>query len=182
MDLQKANSLATSLMETNGLTQKGWKFKFDNAVKRFGYCSSKGIISVSAPLTAVNSEAEVKNTILHEIAHAIAGNHHDHDNYWQTVCKNIGGDGKRCYGSEVVKPSLRYKAVCSTCNKEFQKARLSRLASIGLRRYACTACCKINNNGRYDERFRLEYKDSSSKLHPMPKLTFDAAVNVGQVS
>ena len=37
----------------------------------------------------------IELTVLHEIAHAIAGATHHHDKVWVACCKRIGGNGKR---------------------------------------------------------------------------------------
>lgn len=41
-----------------------------------------------------NSEC-IKDTVLHEIAHAIAGGQHHHDNYWKACCQKIGAKPSR---------------------------------------------------------------------------------------
>jgi hypothetical protein len=37
------------------------------------------------------SEKEVRGIWLHEIAHALVGHEHDHDDVWEAQCKKIGG-------------------------------------------------------------------------------------------
>lgn len=43
-----------------------------------------------------NTDA-IKSIVLHEIAHAIVGNCHNHDKVWKECCINLGGNGKRLY-------------------------------------------------------------------------------------
>ena len=38
----------------------------------------------------------MKNTLLHEIAHALAGHEHNHDEVWKATARSIGCDGCRC--------------------------------------------------------------------------------------
>ena len=72
MDLFTAERNAKLLMAAHGLTDKGWRFEWDNAARRFGQCRySTKTISMSRQLTAQRSEAAVRNTMLHEIAHAL---------------------------------------------------------------------------------------------------------------
>ena len=72
MDLQHARQLAIDLIEAHGLAPR-WKFAFDRAIRRFGNCDyTRRRITLSAPLTLLNDEEKVKDTILHEIAHALA--------------------------------------------------------------------------------------------------------------
>jgi predicted SprT family Zn-dependent metalloprotease len=56
-------------------TKLGYKFKFDNAKRRFGYCSyTDKEISLSKPLCEynLNNFYQINDTILHEIAHALS--------------------------------------------------------------------------------------------------------------
>ena len=43
-----------------------------------------------------STEENVKNTLLHEIAHALAGHEHNHDEVWKATARSIGCDGCRC--------------------------------------------------------------------------------------
>lgn len=74
MNLRKAEEMAQEQI-------KKWcpeyRFRFDKATRRFGCCwGNLKLITLSKTLTEMNDESEVLNTILHEIAHAIAGNNH----------------------------------------------------------------------------------------------------------
>ncbi len=144
MDTTTAASLARGLMREHGLD--GWVFKFDRAKRRFGQCNYRTwTISLSAPLVALNSEERVRNTILHEIAHALAPGHH-HDRVWQATARSIGCDGSRCYSSDAVEmPAGAWRGTCPSCGKHVERHRLTDKG----RRAACRACCK----GRYDARF-----------------------------
>ena len=123
MLLSEAKTLATKLMNQHGLTEKGWGFEFDNAKRRFGCCNhTYRRISLSKYLVDLNSEARVQNTILHEIAHALVGHTHGHDNVWKRKALEIGCDGNRCYTEKntvIVKGSL--EAVCPKCKHVHRK-------------------------------------------------------------
>ena len=121
MELRQANKLAIELMEQHGLLDKGWHFAFDRANKRFGSCQYyRKRITLSKPLTELNSVQEVRNTILHEIAHALTpGQNHNH--IWRAKAQAIGCTGDRCYSSEkVTRPVLKYIAVCSSCKRQYR--------------------------------------------------------------
>lgn len=111
MDLKEAFDLLQQEMGANGLIDLGWKGKMDDAKKRFGLCrmSSKEI-SLSGPLTILNPEEEVRDTILHEIAHALAWELYKencgHDERWKTICRRIGARPERTYDDDVVQPDL----------------------------------------------------------------------------
>lgn len=142
--------LATDLMREHGLIQQGWKFDFDKAVRRFGCCQhSKKKITLSRKLTELNSEAEVKDTILHEIAHALVGSKHGHDYIWKAMARKIGCSGNRCYQQhEVVVPVMKYSATCPVCGNVSQRTKQPP-------RHRKTSCGKCSN--RFDPARILKY-------------------------
>lgn len=95
MELALASRTARQLMDRYGLER--WSFAFDDALRRAGLCDhARSRISLSAPLTRLYGEAEVRETILHEIAHALAGPRHGHDATWRATAVRIGSSGRRC--------------------------------------------------------------------------------------
>jgi predicted SprT family Zn-dependent metalloprotease len=104
VNLSDAKHLALSLMRLHGLEAQGWRFEFDQAIRRFGCCHwSRKLITLSAPIVRLNEVSEVRATILHEIAHALAGKKAGHGPEWKTIAVRIGDDGERCYESASVK-------------------------------------------------------------------------------
>ncbi len=152
MEINKAHNLGISLMEKHGLLDKGWYFQFDRSVKRFGVCSyRRKCISISKPLVELNDENKVKDTILHEIAHALVGNQHGHDRVWKEMCMKIGAKPERCYSTEeILTPKLKYYAKCSVCGKEFQ---VSRLVKKNVRR-----SCSCQRGKDWNDRVLVEFK------------------------
>jgi hypothetical protein len=72
MNLIKTEKLANELLKKHGLINKGWRFEFDNAPRRFGCCKYRSKrITLSKKLTELNDEENVLDTILHEMAHLI---------------------------------------------------------------------------------------------------------------
>jgi predicted SprT family Zn-dependent metalloprotease len=135
MNLTSAHLTAFELMKKHGLVAMGWTFKFDNAKSRFGVCRYRSrVIGLSAPLTLLNDEAQVVDTILHEIAHALTPRHH-HDAVWRAKAIEIGCNGERCYSSaDVNTPKGSYEAVCPCCkhtHAKFKKPKIGREASCG---------------------------------------------------
>jgi predicted SprT family Zn-dependent metalloprotease len=94
-------------IEVNGKVQWlnpyriGYRFKFDNAKRRFGQCSYRDKrISLSKPLASNNLDNffQINDTILHEIAHALSYKIHGsrgsgHCKRWVHVAKSIGCNG-----------------------------------------------------------------------------------------
>jgi predicted SprT family Zn-dependent metalloprotease len=150
MKLNDAAFLAVALMEKHGLVNQGWRFKFDNARRRFGVCKHRSkVIGLSQHLVALNDEAKVKDTILHEIAHALVGRGHGHDSVWKRKALEIGCNGERCYDSNKVSmPQSKYIAVCVGCNETHKKHRMTKTSS------SCGAC----SGGKYNPSYKLEWK------------------------
>ena len=62
---------------------------------------------------------EIKNTILHEIAHALVGSQHGHSQIWRKKAREIGCDASRCHHIVFSKP--KYILTCN--NKCFEVSR-----------------------------------------------------------
>lgn len=136
MNLETAKKEAISLMNKYGLLDSGWQFEFDNAKRRFGCCKYRSKrITLSKYLVELNEFAEVKNTILHEIAHALVGSRHGHDWVWKQKALEIGCDGNRCYShKDVNRVKGNFVAICGTCGHEhyrFKKPKQGRKSSCG---------------------------------------------------
>lgn len=89
MELASARDLADQLLEQHGLT--GWRVVIDRAKTRAGVCRfGSREIGLSGPLTLLHSATEVRDTILHEIAHAVVGPLHKHDAVWRAQAARLG--------------------------------------------------------------------------------------------
>lgn len=111
MHLENAAMHARNLMNLHNLD--GWSFGFDNAKRRCGQCSHKRKrITLSRYYVELNSPAEVHETILHEIAHALtpgAG----HGSEWRAMARKIGAKPQRCAGPDVNMPAAKYQLMCA---------------------------------------------------------------------
>lgn len=116
--------------------KKGWTFAFDLAPVRAGVCRHKEKrIALSVTYCLKASKEEIVDTILHEIAHAIAGPSHGHNEAWKSVARRIGCTATRCHQVDHTPP--RWRGQCA-CGKEWKRQRLSRRARTGY----CPACKK----------------------------------------
>jgi predicted SprT family Zn-dependent metalloprotease len=89
----------------------GWSFDFDHAVRRAGSCHyGRRRITLSLQFARQVSEAEIRETLLHEIAHALVGPEHHHDAVWRARAKEIGASGERCHDRRFSPP--RYIVQC----------------------------------------------------------------------
>ena len=148
MKLSTAELKAKELIKQYKLSD--YKFMFDDAVSRFGYCSqTKKIISLSKTLTELNNEQAVIDTILHEIAHALTP-HQNHNEVWQRVAKAIGSSGERCYDDKLTEtPLAKWTAHCPNCSMDVLRAKRNR-------RLHCSKCYKANNR-RFNKKFKFKW-------------------------
>ena len=133
-----ARHLAWELMRRHGLATAGWRFGFDHARRRFGCCHyGRRLITLSRPLTLLNGEAEVLDTLLHEIAHALTPGV-GHGARWREKCCELGARPVRCYTDEAVlsppRRPPRYDWGCRACGWWVARHRRTR------RRFVCARC------------------------------------------
>lgn len=140
MKLTECIQLATTLMaehdlrdgfelhkKFDGQKHNYWRFAFDNAVIRFG-CThyATKTITLSRKLVELNDEQNVRDVILHEIAHVLAGAGAGHGYKWRSTALSIGCDGRRKYDVRVVnRPAGNYYAPC-TCGNKHERVRMPR--------------------------------------------------------
>src|SRR5215467_3138637 len=93
MERSKAIQLLRSKLEEHKLD--GWSIRLNqNAAAPFlALCSHRDkCIILNAHHVDQHPEVELTNTILHEIAHALVGPNHGHDEVWAAKAKEIGCD------------------------------------------------------------------------------------------
>ena len=145
MKILEAKNLAIQLMQEHGLIQKGWKFQFNERKVSAGLCKfSTKTVFLSIPFIQIRTAEKTKDTILHEIAHALVGRENGHNHIWQAKAKEIGCNGERCFNDAVVEG--KYKAVCPNGHIHYlhRKPKLRR---------SCGKCCKA-----FNPEFILEFK------------------------
>ena len=82
----------------NGAISDGWTFGLDLAPSRAGVCRyNERRIDLSVSYCMAATRADIEDTILHEIAHAIVGPRHNHDGVWKAKAREIGCVGERCH-------------------------------------------------------------------------------------
>ena len=132
MDLGDAFWLAERLVEQHGLL--GWQVEYDAAKRRAGVCRFRDrVIGLSAPITALHDEDQVRDTILHEIAHALVGPGHGHDAVWREIAVRIGSSGQRCVEADAPRVAGAWMGVCPAGHVRDRHRRPERV-------YSCTEC------------------------------------------
>jgi predicted SprT family Zn-dependent metalloprotease len=131
--LDDVDRLARRLIEHHRLDD--WQFGFNRRRRSLGLCwYERRRIELSIYFAARHDEAEVRDVILHEIAHALAGPKAGHGTKWRAICRKIGARPERC--SDTAMPAGRWRATCPSCRQEFNRIR----RPMRNRRYMCPTC------------------------------------------
>ncbi|XVU23945.1 SprT-like domain-containing protein [Actinoplanes sp. CA-054009] len=162
MDLHQARDLATDLMARHNLT--GWRLLFDNAKTRAGACrSDRREITLSRPLIGLYSPEQVTDTMLHEIAHALAGSGHGHDKVWRATARRIGYTGGRCLPVDAPQVDGAWAGVCPAGHRTTAHRRLVRVRS-------CPKC-----SPRFDVEARYTWTHRGEPADMDPRYTAELA-------
>ncbi len=117
MDLKELEAIAGQALITHGL--RGWTFGLANTKRRLGVCKYRTKRIEIADYYARNSPpATVLDTLLHEIAHAIAGAAAGHGPKWKAVAVSVGANPRACETSRqaAMKPG-DWQATCPECKE-----------------------------------------------------------------
>lgn len=93
---------AEEQLEIYGLKEEGWVFVWDTkAIKRYGQCRyRKREIGITQKLALINDFERTQDVVLHEIAHALVGAGHGHNQVWKDKCVEIGANPQQYYYSK----------------------------------------------------------------------------------
>jgi len=147
MTKQEVKKLASDLMSKHSLLN--WRFEFNTRKTALGICKHRfQVIGISSFLLPAMDYDMVKNTLLHEIAHALVGAGHGHDYVWRRKALEIGCSAERTTSinhDHNMVASAKYKAQCPDCGHIHTRHRMpKRLAS-------------CNCLGRFDATRTLNY-------------------------
>lgn len=93
--LMEVDAQARDLMDRHGLAD--WSFRFNDAEKKLGVCRYREKrILISRRHAVDGARDQVTDTILHEIAHALAGPRAAHGPDWKTIARQLGATPKSC--------------------------------------------------------------------------------------
>lgn len=123
-----------------------WSFGFDNAKRRAGLCNfTARRITLSRYLTARYDDDTNHQTLLHEVAHAIAGADAGHGAAWRRVADELGYIGGVTHHGETATELAPWVGTCPAGHIVYRHRRPTRAAS-------CVQC-----SPRYDERHALRW-------------------------
>ncbi len=128
MELQAARALARELMVRHGLAD--WELVFDGAKTRAGVCRhTTRQIGLSRELTRLHSQAQVTDTVLHEVAHALAGARAGHGKRWKEVARRIGCSASRCVPEDAPRVAAPWVGTCPAGHTASRHRRPDRVVS-----------------------------------------------------
>jgi predicted SprT family Zn-dependent metalloprotease len=118
-----------------------WSFAFDNAKRRAGLCDyTHKRISVSRYLAARYDDDTNHQTLLHEVAHALAGPRAGHGPRWKAVARELGYVGGTTHHGETATELAPWIGVCPAGHVAYRHRKATRPTS-------CAKCAP-----QFDER------------------------------
>jgi predicted SprT family Zn-dependent metalloprotease len=129
-----ARRLARALLAAHGLG--GWTFRFNRRKLSMGLCRyGPRVIELSVHFVERNGPRLVRETLLHEVAHALAGREAGHGPVWQQMCRRVGARPERL-SFEADMPEGRWRATCGGCGRHHHRHRRPK----HLRGWYCMYC------------------------------------------
>jgi len=119
-----------------------WTFAFDNAKRRAGACDyARKRLTVSRYLAARYDDETNRQTLLHEIAHALAGARAGHGASWKRIARSLGYVGGTTHDGETATELAPWVGVCPSGHVAYRHRRATRPTS-------CARCSRA-----FDARF-----------------------------
>ena len=98
--MQQVEDHAAELLERHfntGAPATWWRFRFETATSRARICRyNTRTIALSVSFVLRASWNDIRDTLLHEVAHAMVRHGHGRDTVWQTAARRIGCTANRC--------------------------------------------------------------------------------------
>lgn len=155
MEIDRARQLAQQLLREHGLSD--WRVVFDRAKTRAGVCRFRErTIGLSWPLTQLHSPAEVRDTILHEVAHALVGPAHKHDAVWRATAARLGCSARACMPADAPRVAAPWVGTCPAGHSIERHRRPVRPAS-------CPRCSRVFDR---DHLFRWLFRGREVAMLP----------------
>ena len=158
MTIDQAISLSKSLLNQYPELSE-WGVTTNKRKRSFGICSYRyRRIELSEFLIPHMTDKAIKDTIIHEIAHALTRGH-NHDYVWRRKCIELGGDGRRVGGDDKYINALesrknfdktaKYTLTCPVCGDSHGRHRKTSKSS------SCGKCCNY-----YNEKYKFIVKQN----------------------
>ena len=137
MNLVEAQRESRRLLNDVGVS---YGFGFDRAKRRAGLCNhTRKTITLSEYFVRMNEWDKVRNTVLHEAAHALAGPRAGHGIEWAKWCRQLGIKAERCYSTDDT--NMPQGNVIITCPNHGEVGRQHRMPKANAKSYmVCRKC------------------------------------------
>ncbi|MDX2376652.1 SprT-like domain-containing protein [Microbacterium sp. LRZ72] len=144
-DLARVRAWADALISRH--LDESWSFGFDNAKRRAGLCDfTRKRISVSRYLAARYDDDTNQQTLLHEVAHAMAGASVGHGPEWKRTARALGYTGGTTHRGETATELAPWVGTCPAGHTAYRYRRPARAMS-------CVACAP-----RFDKRHLFRWQ------------------------
>jgi predicted SprT family Zn-dependent metalloprotease len=152
MEMTQVLALARNLMSSHGfghldLTTSNTKRALGRCFYKYDFAQRKHVanrIDLSRVWMTRIPEEQVKDTILHELAHAVAGHEAGHGPTWKSAARRLGANPSRIADLpsemvlEIKQEVANYKAVCTKCDNTYFFHRYTK--NWQHNRYKCAKC------------------------------------------
>ena len=129
-DLERVRHWAKALFALH--LDASWTFDFDRATRRAGLCNfSRKRITVSRHLAERFDDDAIHQTLLHEVAHALAGPHAGHGVEWRRTARGLGYVGGVTHDGPIADERARWRGSCPGGHEFVRFRRPSRDVSCG---------------------------------------------------
>ncbi len=136
--LTKVKQLAEELINKH---VPHYRFEFTNHKRTLGICRYRSkTIGLSKYHAMYGEDGEVLNTILHEIAHALAGARNGHNYVWKARCRELGAKPLRCSGKPIMEAGHKYEFRCEPCSLVVPRFRKPKYQGKTYGSYRCGRC------------------------------------------
>lgn len=140
-----AEAFATHVLQVFTLNTRGWTFRWNRRKTAWGTCNYRTrTIELSTALYPVMSQSDVRETILHEVAHALTPGQ-GHGRYWRVAARAFGLTGKATTTAssvqrEILTAKSRYALYCTRCNFTEARHRKTRAMHAPQLYFTCPHC------------------------------------------
>lgn len=105
---------ARLVLDEHGLSD--WTVRWDRAKRRAGCCvHARRELSFSATLARMYPPDTMRDVVLHEVAHALAGPRHQHDEHWRTIARELGARPQALLPADLPRPAAAWVGTCPSC-------------------------------------------------------------------
>ena len=160
-DLNRVRVWAQALIDMH--LDDTWSFDFDHAKRRAGLCDyRRKRITVSRYLAARFEDDEIHQTLLHEVAHAVAGHTAAHGPEWKRIARDLGYVGGTTHHGETATELAPWVGTCPVGHVTYRHRR-------PVRETSCARCSRSFDNRYLFEWTRREITAADRRAAQLPR-------------